>query len=33
MNVVQNFELVWMGILCEIINSTIDAARVLENRP
>jgi hypothetical protein len=33
MNDVQNFELVWMGILCEIINSTIEAARVLENRP
>jgi hypothetical protein len=30
---VQNFELVWMDILCEIINSTIEAARVLENRP
>jgi hypothetical protein len=33
MNVVQNFELVWMDILCEIINSTIEAARVLESRP
>jgi hypothetical protein len=30
---VQNFELVWMDILCKIINSTFVAARVLESRP
>jgi hypothetical protein len=33
MNAVQNFELVWMDILREIINSTIEVARVLESRP
>jgi hypothetical protein len=33
MNAVQNFELVWMGILCKIINSTFVAARVLWSRP
>jgi hypothetical protein len=33
MNTVQNFELVWMDILCKIINSTFVAARVLESRP
>jgi hypothetical protein len=32
-NAVQNFELVWMDILCKIINSTFVAARVLESRP
>ena len=32
-NAVQNFELVWMDILCEIINSTIEVARVLVSRP
>ena len=30
---VQNFELVWMGILCKIINSTFVVARVLWSRP
>jgi hypothetical protein len=30
---VQNFELVWMDILCKIINSTFVADRVLESRP
>jgi hypothetical protein len=33
LNVVHNFELVWMDILCKIINSTFVAARVLESRP
>jgi hypothetical protein len=32
-NAVQNFEPVWMDILCKIINSTFVAARVLESRP
>jgi hypothetical protein len=33
LNAVQNFDLVWMDILCEIIDSTIEATRVLESRP
>ena len=33
MNVVQNFELSWMGILCTILTSTFVAARVLWSRP
>ena len=32
-NAVQNFESVWMKVLCKIINSTFVAARVLWSRP
>ena len=32
-NAVQNFELVWMRVLCKIINSTFVAARVLGVAP